>query len=658
VAFIVQLTDGTSSADFIAGTGYKLNPNGFDAPAPARRMSMSGGNLFRHGEDLIAQTYENRTVTLGHQIVGTSATALASNVQAVWALLRKAEDYAKTRAGAQVQLKYQWDGGAAPVYFNVLSGELNLGRDLHSPYLLKGTLVRNATLSLLCESFAVGTAETLTNYAKDPSFEVAGSALADWISDITATGAGTRTTAQHVYGTAALSLVMSSATAGMEWAMRRQSIVVSTGQTWSVGAYYQIVSLLNAQAVLAVSFEDATGGQYALYEDFETATGTGGTAVLMRLTNLIVPTGATRLHTRAYVLATTAGATGTVIVDAVLVINGGTFPTAWVSGRDVNNHFDDMGQAHINYLDLYNVPGDVPAPLQIKATENEAHTDFWVSHMPRINGTAQLATQGLWVEGEFFTGSLTPTANSAFSNGSYGGAPTGSWGSGTTLLGSANAPFGTATWPPSGTANDIPSGVYRVLARIHAGCLSGGPNFTGTTYMGFGYSYGGATALPTASSQHLSLPYTSVSPGVHKIVDLGVVTIPPIQLPQGGTAGTLTYNLRWYFERATSSGTNATELFIDYAFLARQDDGFGHVTKTGTVDVVMADSRSALEVYYLMTTADVVKSIPANQVGAPPLLHPESSRYYLLADGSSTGSIGYGWTVGAVYQPRFLHVQQ
>ena len=150
---------------------------------------MSGVNLFRNGEDLLARTYGNRQVTVDLQIRGTNATALGTAVTDIWNLLRRAEEWSKDGVGTQVQLRYGWDGAAGTVAFNILEGALDLGADLHGPPLLQNTRVRHAQLELLCEPFAVGTAETISNYIADPSFEIAGSALADWTaSDGTGTG--------------------------------------------------------------------------------------------------------------------------------------------------------------------------------------------------------------------------------------------------------------------------------------------------------------------------------------------------------------------------------------------------------------------------------------------------------------------------------------
>ena len=146
MAWLVQLTDGTSSADLNDGTTTYLRMGGFQAPPPQRRLSIAGENLSRHGGDLMARQYGNRAVTINLELKGSNATVLTTAVGTIWTMLRKADEFARMGLGAQVQLKYQWDGAASPVYFNVLEGVLDLGADLHSPYLKLGTRIQNAQI--------------------------------------------------------------------------------------------------------------------------------------------------------------------------------------------------------------------------------------------------------------------------------------------------------------------------------------------------------------------------------------------------------------------------------------------------------------------------------------------------------------------------------
>mgnify|MGYP001569353930 CR=1 FL=1 len=822
--WLVQLIEGSASstADLNDGTNTFLNVSGFEAPPPPERMSFGGANLFRHGEDLIERRYGNRTVTVGFQMKGGDATALGTLVGSLWTMLRKAEEFQRQGLGTLVQLKYQWTGAPSPVYFNVIKGRLDLGADLHSPYLLLGTRIHNAHLDLLCEPFAVGTAETLENYLADPSFEIAGSALADWTAD-DGTGTGVRTTAFSKYGTASLEL---RRTAGTATNRRYQETTAFTGSDNISASVWTRPQAMTSGMVAIMRLTYLNTGGTVLGSSTATSSAAGTAFVQLTVSSI---TGSANLGTIRYELLLSGGTgTGTVQMDAAGLWKASAVPVAWVSGRDVRNHFDDNGQAHINYLDVYGVPGDVLAPLQIKASEKEAHTDFWVGarHAARQQnaslfleaesfgtwgslvvdstaskgtvarermavtfqavtsalgalstigtftldagtGTNRVLVVGLAIHGTDRPGSsvtfggtaLTLQTTAVQTTSGAGGSgcraelwtlktpPTGTGtgtvtftstgtqvigamvlynvdqgrfiqatgtglGSGTVLvsvtttagnllaivgattssspLNPTGTPAPTTRWDAAGAlvsgcgANSIatgtsgtlgmaatvgfgavlvasfypfmatvsdpivrtlaittaPEGLYRVLSRIN------NPEGRDLQFS-VGYSYGGITLTPTASSDFLAL---GTGTGF-RIRDIGGLTIPPIKAPIGATVGTFTPRLAFYM--GTPGGS--LDVDVDWIMLMPVDQGFAYANKTSAQDRVMADSRSLPQAIYLLNTSDVLQTIPANQVGAPPETHPQGSRFYMVSDDGTAG-IADGWTVSLTYLPRFLQV--
>ena len=153
MAWTFLLVDGTNTLNLKDGTNYHVNVNGFHAPAPKSLTSYSGFSLFRHGADLISRSYGNLEVTIGLSIMGTNASTLGSLVQNIWGYLRKAEEFSKDGVGTRIQLRYQWEGATGTYLFSIIEGNLDLGRNLHSPYLLKGTRAQSAEITLVCEPF-------------------------------------------------------------------------------------------------------------------------------------------------------------------------------------------------------------------------------------------------------------------------------------------------------------------------------------------------------------------------------------------------------------------------------------------------------------------------------------------------------------------------
>jgi hypothetical protein len=408
MAWTFQIEDATTSLNLNDGTSFKVMPGGFGAPSPSLRATYAGdGNLFRSGSRLVRQSYNNRIVTLGLQVIGTSTDVLASNIESLETYLRAAQEFSSFASGSQVKLRYQWDSATSPVFFHVLTGTFDaIDAAQHTSMLTLNTRLANARLTLVCEPFAYGAQEVIENYVLDPSFEVAGTALADWTESKTATGTTARSTAQAKFGDASLLLTMTNSGGSGQVIERNQTLAdVDAGETWSFEAWAYVTALSNCKAGLVLLYNDGSATTATSY-----ITSTNSGFVQMTLANQTPPSGATQVIIKLRLEATASSATGTAYFDAVTAVADSAIPTTWVSSRSVGTIFTDASQATTNYLDVYNVPGNQPALLQLKAAENEAHTKFWMG--ARHNG--RLGDAGLWHEGEGFTGLVDFTdANSS-----------------------------------------------------------------------------------------------------------------------------------------------------------------------------------------------------------------------------------------------------
>ena len=175
----ITLGDGTTTLTLTDGTNYNVLLDGFRAPLPAPRASWGGGNLFRDGGVLNERRYSNRTIILSLLIKGTSANNLVANERALYQAIERAKLFVTRGIGAQWQLTVQRPSETKSIKFDVLDGSLDIGTRLEF-LSASSPLVLGASLSLICKPFGLGTAETIENWCEDPSFEVAGTALADW----------------------------------------------------------------------------------------------------------------------------------------------------------------------------------------------------------------------------------------------------------------------------------------------------------------------------------------------------------------------------------------------------------------------------------------------------------------------------------------------
>ncbi len=511
MAWIVQLTDGTTTVDLHDGTARRLMENGFDAPVPPRRLATTGANLFRHGSDLVERRYENRRVTVAYEIIGTSADDLAAKVAAVDDALERAAEHAAHGLGAQWQLKYQWDGASTPVYFNVIEGAQQLGPTLQNALLAKHFRIRNVRLELLCEPLAVGTEETLENWLNNPGFELGATAAADW-TDSQLTAAKETTDVRE--GSAAGKLTANAAGAQPQ---RSQAITGLTDATSYVFGLDVKSDATNNQLWQLRVVSGANSATAAVPND----------GAWVERTVAIITDG-----TSATVNVETTGnvtdADDVVLVDRAYFVEGASAPTAWASSRYVFNEYDGDTQAETNYLDIEDVPGDVPAPLQVRAAENEAHTDFWLGarHGSRARDSE------LFLQGEDFSGTGWETSVEGASSGGNAG-----------FLNHSSTAISEDPANPTVVTKSlaaVPYGQFRVLARLRKRRISGVINVD--MYAALGFSYGGITRDPSVAADYVALD----TGDNYRIYDLGVLTLPPVKTPVGQSDATFTLRQAFY----------------------------------------------------------------------------------------------------------------
>ena len=135
-------------------------------------------------------------------ITGTSIDNLTDNIHNLASAIRKARTWALFGIGNRWRLKYNPGGSAKDVYFTVRDGTFYLPPSAvnSTGFAAPTAIVTDGKVTLTCDPLAEGDAETVENYCDDPSFEVAGTALADWTETKTATGTTARDTTVKKYG--------------------------------------------------------------------------------------------------------------------------------------------------------------------------------------------------------------------------------------------------------------------------------------------------------------------------------------------------------------------------------------------------------------------------------------------------------------------------
>ena len=420
MALTLSLTDGTTTYNLIDDTAYMVRAGTLALGNPTTLQAESA-NVMATGWNLVAHSFAKRIITMAVRVMASDLDGLGTNVQNLHVALRKARNYQISGSGSQWQLKWNQGGDAKDIYFNIQNGTLAIPANAMNGVRLSTTnpTIPNALLTLECDPLGHGDAETIANYGLNPGFEVAGTALGSWTESKTATGTTGRDTTKRIHGAASLKLVMTDSGVGQQWVARYEDITVVAATTMSVGIYCEYTARANSVAALVYQVLDSGGNVLQEDDDFLESTSVSGTASFLSRTAFTIPTGGVTLRVWAMLRALTADATGTAFFDQLTVVKASSFPTTWVSGKDVKNHYDDDGQAHLNYIDIHDVLGDYPAKVQIKASENEAHTAFWAGARPGGESGRQYDA-GLWHEGEDFSAWRQEPSDANQSSASYG----------------------------------------------------------------------------------------------------------------------------------------------------------------------------------------------------------------------------------------------
>jgi len=668
MAWTLQLLNDDTTLDLNDGTIYRAR-SPFTAPVPTSRTAIGGRNLNRHGADITQRVYNNRTVTASLLIGGTSQDNLIANINAIHSLLERGAEYTTTGLGSQLILRRKWENATNQVDFHVLTGRLAIG-DEFSPAHTVNIKIAAATLTLLCKPFAYGAEETIANYVADPGFEVAGTALADWTESKTATGTTARDTSVKRDGNASLKLVMTNSGGSGQVIERNQVLAdVDATEVWSFQCWVRVDALSNCKVVMELDYNTGT--------DVEVSTTTVNSSEFVNLTanNNTVPGSVTQVTLRIRLEATAGSATGIVYVDDVIAVLASAVPVAWASSRSITNHLADDSQATTNYIDIEDVPGDMPAELQLTVTEAQDHDEFWA-------GARHAGRQydAVWLEGEANTATATISTPSSYTMVNNATESDGTHSDGSARQVSAERPGSgaadigttlTALFRLDYAITTLPKGSFRVLVGVKVAENSGSGNTHNAAQwaFGMGFTYGDVNLLSITApdtGSFVELPAQTIGAGTQsnrEVLDLGTVTIPPVVTATNMTDGTFTLSVFCAWD-TTPSGANYNQVsagqrvlwFVDWVLLLPNDRGSNYTTKTNDTDVILLNSMGDAKGLFLVDASDVVQSFPSTQLGRSPEVHPQGTRVYIVAKGAATSTKGDTFTLRVRYRPRFLQV--
>lgn len=171
MAYVLKLSDGTTTVDFLgtSGTAWcELADGGLLIEHPPEKEIWAGRTSATQGRRLTEKTYDNRRITIQFEIAGSTKSNIFNLQQDILQLLDVARDRQIYNMGYEVTLEYQVDTTSSSVKFVVVDGRLSPPEDFMSVEKQtwqkgSGYTIKDWRLELVCEPFAFGAEAQLVN---------------------------------------------------------------------------------------------------------------------------------------------------------------------------------------------------------------------------------------------------------------------------------------------------------------------------------------------------------------------------------------------------------------------------------------------------------------------------------------------------------------
>lgn len=137
MAFVLQLTDGTTTIDFMT-EDYHVEDGGLQISTPEKVQTWTEPSS-AGGKKLTSNKYGNRTIDVTFHVSGTTRALIRDKINAINIILQKAIDHSLGNIPDRVTLRYAWDGVSEVSNFEVFSGDLTLPDDVLSVEMLQST---------------------------------------------------------------------------------------------------------------------------------------------------------------------------------------------------------------------------------------------------------------------------------------------------------------------------------------------------------------------------------------------------------------------------------------------------------------------------------------------------------------------------------------
>ncbi len=373
MAEICQLVDALGTINLLDATKYSL-PEGFLDVQGKKKYAWGGDNVSRDGADLMLRKYLNisATVTIdfgNRQGPNTAHDTLQANIDAIDAFAHRAEDAQIEGHGTEAELQIQWEHSTSTRSLVILAAEFVMPSNYRSLMLGDASYIPRGELRLTCRPYAYG-AESVSheNGVDNPSFErgTVGALPESWNNeDPGFLGDNTISTAQYYYGSRSVRIAAAGA-AVADMGGYSDAITVPTAA--STG-YVQAAGFHVSGAKVSLEVYDVTHAAWCAL-GAATFWNEADSAWHVKGTTFTKPSGC--ISVRGYLHVKLADTGGFVIYCDAIDLNPvqAAAPIFWLSSHNLVNHIDADAD-HINYFDIYGVPGSLPAGLRIAGLDGE-----------------------------------------------------------------------------------------------------------------------------------------------------------------------------------------------------------------------------------------------------------------------------------------------
>jgi len=627
---VFRLSDGTTTIDLY-----------YDTSAPGFQM-MTGGNEFglpqhshlyhssdwQDGDEIVRERLTNRTWPMKLKIETSDVDDIPDHLATLNKLVRNARRHWIERDVDEVYLEIQLEGAANWTRYGVVDVKYNR-LDLWDYFNRQGNDIAFGDafkVTVVTTPDGYGAVETLKNSLGTPHFEEDEDAdgLADhWAGN----GSPTTTLDTSIYlvGTQSQKVVTDNsgtdgiysdtvATSGVQnfvsyaWVYRSSANDDITLDVQADGSG----SIGTASYDAAVPTAEGAGGNTWKRLDVIGATTTGDTTLTMRLERL---TGDASENTTFYADKT------------YLQLGATTRPKAWASGAALRNHYQSDGEGCINYLDMADVLGDLPAHTKftLNPTTSGAMSTTAIRMFHKKNG---LAAQGNYVENE------SGVADTDFSGGAYRSA---------SITPSAASKTAIATLNDTSSPTMAP---YGGMAQVYCYIRDNGSD--GTLYGSLNVLVGGSD--PSAEYDEVVITDDAQSNWVEAYfgtIDLGYPLRDKTQVVD-------TLKIEAYCRR--SVGATTATVFCDYMLILPIDTMYAEIQNVNDGGYLIEADSESQEVWSEGGTADEFYA-KWPLVGSVPEADPFNDQRFIVLQVHEFGSDdrlpkNYVSDVTVAYKPR------